>query len=107
MNPANPDGGSLRDKGEYLAALPKPFGFTEYGPHGSQDPPGDYDYHRFIEGIEKHFPKTCFFMSWNAMWSLATNQNVKGLLEHPSVANRKGLPQWVLVNPSTLSVNKP
>ena len=24
-----------------VAALPKPFGFTEFGPHGSQNPPGD------------------------------------------------------------------
>ena len=83
-----------------VAALPKPFGFTEYGPHGSQNPPGDYDYRRFIEGIEKHFPKTCFFMSWNAKWSLATNQNVKALLEHPSVANRENVPARLFGNPA-------
>ena len=75
-----------------VAALPKPFGFTEFGPHGPQKPPGDYDYPRFIAGIEKHFPKTCFFLSWNGKWSLATNLNVKALLEHPSVANREDLP---------------
>jgi len=85
-----------------LATLPKPFGFTEYGPHGPQNPPGDYDYRRFIEGIEKHFPKTCFFMSWNAKWSLATNQNVKALLEHPSVANRADLPPQLTGAAATL-----
>ena len=31
-------------------------------------------------------------MSWNAKWSLATNQNVKALLEYPTVANRADLP---------------
>jgi mannan endo-1,4-beta-mannosidase len=46
--------------------LGKPFGFTEFGPHGSQNPPGDYDYTRFIEGIQAHFPQTVFFMTWNA-----------------------------------------
>ena len=76
-----------------VAALPKPFGFTEYGPHGSSNPPGDYDYRRFIAGIEKHFPKTCFFMTWNAKWSLARNHNTKELLEHPWVANREDVPQ--------------
>lgn len=30
-------------------------------------------------------------MSWNANWSLATNQNAKTLLEHPSVSNREDL----------------
>jgi mannan endo-1,4-beta-mannosidase len=76
-----------------IAALPKPFGFTEYGPHGSQNPPGNYDYRRFIEGVEKEFPKTCFFMCWNARWSLATNENTKDLLTHPSVLNREDLPK--------------
>jgi mannan endo-1,4-beta-mannosidase len=75
-----------------VAALPKPFGFTEFGPHGSQNPPGDYDYLRFIEGIKKDFAKTCFFMCWNAKWSLASNLNTKELLNHPLVANREDLP---------------
>ncbi len=75
-----------------VAVLPKPFGFTEYGPHGSSNPPGDYDYRRFIEGIEKHFSKTCFFMSWNAKWSLARNTHTKELLDHPWIANREDLP---------------
>ena len=76
-----------------IVALPKPFGFTEYGPHGSQNPPGDYDYRRFIEGLEKNFNKTCFFMSWNAKWSLATNQFTRELLESPYVINREDLPK--------------
>jgi mannan endo-1,4-beta-mannosidase len=75
-----------------VAALPKPFGFTEFGPFGPQNPPGNYDYLRFIEGIKKNFPKTCFFKSWNARWSLASNLNTKELLNHPMVANREDLP---------------
>jgi len=77
---------------EEILALPKPFGFTEYGPHGPQNPPGDYDYRRFIAGLRKEFPKTCFFMAWNAKWSLATNQFTKELLDDPVVVNREDLP---------------
>ena len=77
---------------EEIVALPKPFGFTEYGPHGSQNPPGNYDYRRFMYGLEKEFPKTCFFMCWNAKWSLATNEYTRELLGHPSIVNRENLP---------------
>ncbi len=76
-----------------VAALPKPFGFTEYGPHGSENPPGDYDYRRFLDGIKKDFPKTCFFMSWNAKWSLGRNTHVQELLDDPWVINRELLPR--------------
>jgi mannan endo-1,4-beta-mannosidase len=75
-----------------VAALPKPFGFTEYGPHGSQNPPGDFDYRRFLEGIRRDFPKTCFFKCWNAKWSLGTNQYTKEMLSDPAVVNREDLP---------------
>lgn len=75
-----------------LARLPKPFGFGEYGPHGAQNPPGDYDYRRFIAGVQKHFPRTTFFMSWNAKWSLAENEHVAELLAHPWIVNRDDLP---------------
>lgn len=77
-----------------VAALPKPFGFTEYGPHGSSNPPGDYDYRRFIAGIKTEFPKTCFFMCWNARWSLARNNYTQELLNDPSILNREDLPGW-------------
>ncbi len=76
-----------------IASLPKPFGFTEFGPYGSRNPPGDYDYRRFLEGIRKNFPKSCFFMSWNAKWSLATNQFTRELLESPPILNREDLPK--------------
>ncbi len=75
-----------------VAALPKPFGFTEFGPYGSKNPPGDYDYTRFLDGIKKNFPKTCFFMSWNYKWSLATNENTKAFLDNPAIINRETLP---------------
>src|SRR5664280_373762 len=54
-----------------MAQIKKPFGFTEFGPHGASNPPGDYDYLRFIQGVQKDFPRTVFFMSWNDKWSLA------------------------------------
>jgi len=75
-----------------VAALPKPFGFTEFGPHGPSNPPGDYDYLRFLEGVQKDFPRTCFFKSWNGKWSLASNQHTRELLSAPAIANREDLP---------------
>jgi mannan endo-1,4-beta-mannosidase len=75
-----------------VAALPKPFGFTEFGPHGSKDPPGDFDYTRLLSGIRSDFPKACFFMSWNANWSLATNINTRQLLDNRLIINRSDLP---------------
>ncbi len=76
-----------------VARLPKPFGFTEFGPHGSQNPPGDYDYLRFITGVTNNFRRSVFFMSWDAKWSLARNVNTKELLAHPWVVNRDDLPK--------------
>jgi mannan endo-1,4-beta-mannosidase len=75
-----------------LAKIEKPFGFTEYGPHGAQNPPGDFDYQRFLEGVKKDFPKAVFFMSWNWKWSLARNNNVKEMLTDPWIVNRGDLP---------------
>ena len=82
-----------------IAQIKKPFGFSEYGPHGSQNPPGDYDYRRFIEGIQKNFPRTVYFMSWNANWSLARNTNTTELLNHPWIINREDLPKAVAGKP--------
>jgi mannan endo-1,4-beta-mannosidase len=75
-----------------VAALPKPFGFTEFGPHGPQNPPGDYDYTRVLAGVQRDFPKTCFFMCWNARWSLGSNEKTKELLDDPIIVNRENLP---------------
>jgi mannan endo-1,4-beta-mannosidase len=75
-----------------VAALPKPYGFTEFGPHGSQNPPGDYDYTRFLQGVQQNFPRTCFFMSWNSKWSLASNDKTKELLDNAAMVNRENLP---------------
>jgi mannan endo-1,4-beta-mannosidase len=82
-----------------IARIGKPFGFSEYGPHGSSNPPGDYDYRRFIEGIERHFPRAVFFMSWNANWSLARNNYTTELLNHPWIVNREDLPRGLAGGP--------
>ena len=78
-----------------VAKLPKPFGFTEFGPHGPHKPPGDYDYPRFLEGVQKHFPKTTFFLAWDGKWSIGQNRNAKQLLEHPWLVNREDLPKAI------------
>jgi mannan endo-1,4-beta-mannosidase len=75
-----------------VVALGKPYGFTEFGPHGLQNPPGDYDYRKFIEGVVKEFPKTTSFLSWSDGWSLARNEDVKEMLDHPWIVNREDLP---------------
>jgi len=41
-----------------MAQIKKPFGFTEFGPHGASDP-GNYDYLRFISGSAEDFPGRC------------------------------------------------
>jgi len=82
-----------------MAQIKKPFGFTEFGPHGASNPPGNYDYLRFIQGVQKDFPRTTFFMSWNNKWSLARNTNTTELLNHPWIINREDLPKGLAGNP--------
>jgi len=84
------DTGHIKGYSE-VASIEKPFGFTEYGPHGAHNPPGDYDYRRFLDGVKKGFPKAVFFMSWDAKWSLARNSNVKEMLTDPWIVNRGDL----------------
>jgi mannan endo-1,4-beta-mannosidase len=80
-----------------VAALPKPYGFTEFGPHGPHNPPGDYDYRRFRDGVAEHFPRTCFFLCWNDKWGLGRNQHTRELLDHPWIVNREDLPRGLVV----------
>lgn len=75
-----------------VARLPKPFGFTEFGPHGPHNPPGDYNYLRFRDGIEANFPRTSFWLSWNDRWGLGKNVNTRALMEHPWIVSRDDLP---------------
>ncbi len=79
-----------------VAGLGKPTGFSEFGPHGPEKPPGDYDYRRFIAGLETEFPAARYFMSWGGGWSLATNQYTRELLAHPAIINRDGLPKGLI-----------
>jgi hypothetical protein len=63
--------------------------------HGPQSPPGDFDYRRFLDGVRKDFPNTCFFKCWNWKWSLAQNPNAKEMLSDPAVVKREDLPpEW-------------
>ncbi len=79
---------------EPLQALPKPFAFTEFGPHGPTHPPGNYKYPRFLAGLKQHFPDTVYFMAWSANWGMHTNQNVAAMLHDPWVVNLDGLPPF-------------
>ena len=75
-----------------LLNLPKPFGFTEFGPHGPFHPPGDYNYLRFLDGVKKYFPQAVFFQAWSVKWGLTTNQNVTPMLNDSWLVNRADLP---------------
>ena len=75
-----------------VAAIHKPFGFTEYGPHGPSNPPGDFDYRQFVEGVMKYFPRAVFFMSWSWKWGIGLNNYSKEFLENPWIVNRDDLP---------------
>jgi mannan endo-1,4-beta-mannosidase len=72
-----------------LIRLGKPFGFTEFGPENASNPSGEFDYRKLIDGIRRDFPRTCFFMSWNAKWSLPENNFTKELLADPWIVNRE------------------
>ena len=81
-----------------VARLPKPFGFTEFGTHGPSNPPGDFDYLRFLDGVRTNFPRTVFFMCWNGKWSLGQNTNVTEMLNDPLIINREDLPKRLAGN---------
>ncbi len=75
-----------------VAALGKPVGFTEYGPHAASNPPGDYDYRRLLDGIARNFPTARHFLCWNMRWNPAENQFAKEFYNDPRVITRAGLP---------------
>ena len=75
-----------------LARLPKPFGFTEYGPHGASDPPGDYDFRRFTAGVAANFPRSRFVFSWNDKWNPAENKFAREFYNDPRLVTRESLP---------------
>ncbi len=75
-----------------LLALKKPFGFTEYGPHGASDPTGDFDFRRFTAGLMKNFPRTRFFLSWDVKWNPAENKFAREFYTDPRVITRTDLP---------------
>jgi len=76
-----------------IARINKPFGFSEFGPHAPSNPPGNYDYLRFLHGVQQNFPRAVYFMSWNGNWSLGRNTNVTEFLSNPWIVNREDLPK--------------
>jgi len=82
-----------------LLHLPKPFAFSEFGPHGPVHPPGNYNYLRFLDGVKKDFPAAIFFQAWSVKWGLTTNQNVTPMLNDYWLVNRADLPAFTKVTP--------
>lgn len=75
-----------------MVSLNKPFGFTEYGPHGASNPPGDFDFRRLADGLEKNFPRTRFFLSWDVKWNPAENKFAREFYNDSRVITRENLP---------------
>ncbi len=70
-----------------IAALPKPFGFTEFGPHGASNPPGDYDFLRFIGGSKRTFrkrPSSCAGMTAGACRAMRTRKSCSIIRRSPT-----------------------
>jgi len=85
----NPD----RIKGfESLTGISKPTGFTEYGPHGASNPPGDYDFRQLLDGIEQNFPQLRHFLVWNENWNPARNRFAREFYNDPRVITRDRIP---------------
>jgi mannan endo-1,4-beta-mannosidase len=78
--------------GPEVAALPKPFGFTEFGPHGASNPPGDFDFRRFLAGVETNFPTARHFLVWDSKWNPAENKFAREFYNDPRVITRATLP---------------
>ncbi|MES1168400.1 MAG: glycosyl hydrolase, partial [Oleiharenicola lentus] len=75
-----------------LVALGKPTGFTEFGPHGASNPPGDYDYRRLLDGLAQNFPQARHFLCWDEKWNPAENRFAKEFYNDPRVITRAALP---------------
>ena len=75
-----------------MLKLNKPFGFAEFGPHAASKPPGDYDFRRFLAGVEKNFPASRHFLVWNEKWNPAENLFAREFYNDPRVITRDRLP---------------
>jgi mannan endo-1,4-beta-mannosidase len=75
-----------------LARISKPVGFTEYGPHGASNPPGDFDCRRLLDGIQQHFPQLRHFLVWNEKWNPAENRFAREFYNDPRVITRDQIP---------------
>lgn len=76
-----------------LQRLPKPFGFTEFGPHAPENPPGDFDFRRLLDGLAQNFPHTRHFLTWNEKWNPAENKFAREFYNDPRVITRESLPR--------------
>lgn len=85
------DPGHIRGYPE-VGAINKPFGFTEFGPHGASNPPGDFDFRRLLAGIEKNFPSARHFLVWDDKWNPAENRFASEFYNDPRVITRATLP---------------
>lgn len=76
-----------------IERLGKPLGFTEYGPHGASNPPGDFDFRKLLTGISANFPRMRFVLSWDKKWNPAENKFCREYFHDPRVISRSDLPQ--------------
>lgn len=82
----------------------KPAGFTEYGPHGASNPPGDYDYRRLLDGLTANFPQARHFLCWNDKWNPAENLHAREFYNDERVISRDRLPAGLAGGPPAPAV---
>jgi len=75
-----------------IAKINKPYGLTEFGPHGASSPPGDYDYRLLLDGLAQNFPATRHFLCWDMKWNPAENKFASEFYNDPRVITRSRLP---------------
>ncbi|WP_020579160.1 glycosyl hydrolase [Actinopolymorpha alba] len=91
-NPSGGDGKIVKNlDAQYnqMLGLGKPFAFTETGPRDQVG--GSFDWKKWIDAIQRRYPKTTYFLAWNDKWGPPQNQNSTGLMNHPWVINRGGI----------------
>jgi mannan endo-1,4-beta-mannosidase len=49
---------------------------------------GSFDWTRWIDAIQRRYPRTTYVLAWNDQWGPPRNQNAAGLMNHPWVLNR-------------------
>ncbi|MGW5360880.1 glycosyl hydrolase [Actinopolymorpha pittospori] len=91
-NPSGGDGKIVKNldaQYKQMLRLGKPFAFSEAGPRDQVG--GSFDWAKWIDAIQRRYPRTTYFLAWNDKWGPPQNRNSRALMNHPWVLNRDGI----------------